>query len=1516
MKQKSFLLVWCLLAVFALQAQVWTEPVVPGEDPSTLKSSDIVYLYNVEADAFAMYGMTSNNQACATRLTNGDYTVTIPQQHYVFADDGQVRLRNKERGASYYLSCPSESAYDVVINKNVNTYFAYAETAEGSNVYTLTNTEFDKPLDVSWTYGGHLTLIDGSGQTRWAFVKEANVTNGKYALYKSRKLLYGIYEALVASGKADAHKAALDAALAVYTADAATVEGTLEAARVLFRQVSVDITEPVEVSFMLDNADMVGNASAEHWHNGSPAFGWEEFEVYHATFSLEQEASLPLGTYDLGFHSLYREDGSGTAPTLTVTTNKGKYTGKTPLMGSIDYAVTNATDNNWVSRSGRIEPNGMQSCGQALAHGDAMAWARDIVVDASGDVTIKYVVTTNAQWVNWQGFRLYYKGLSREELSASLKAVIDEAAILYADGSGVGAEALQAAIVAATAVYDNAEATNKDIKDAADALLQAAKAYRYANASVDNPIDMTDMIVNPSFEKQKEGWTITNLVTQGNSSFKRKAGSTYLEKWTGRGGKVGDASVMQSVEGLDMGIYQLVAGAQNIQENTPNASQSGAWIVANDAKTPVDVTADYTLTFTNIESNATIGFLAIGASGNWIAVDNFRLYYVGGSDADYRVELQRYVDAANALVGLHMHTATLNTLTACVAAAQEELAKSTCEGYIKVSTPLREAAEAAKISIEAYEFLLKAIEKAEEQYGEGQGIGAEDFLAAITAAKAAYNDGTTAFEELSRQIELLDAAAFGYMLNEPTGPIPTITKTDKRYARGSVMAFGRFTYNLNGATLREAGFCYSTEKMPTVNDQRSTRYFENNGRIYIMDDMTPSTVYYARPYVVTEGYQVAYGDELKIITIPMGGMTWSWNNGGSAEENERISAAMKYGLEVWNMLMSLRGFHLTGNYGSGTPTADCSYGGWMRIGPNASYQRTGTIMHEAAHGVGVGTHWTWGTLMQNGNWTGSRANEVLQFWNNNTTDIMHGDAMHMWPYGINGASEDNGSDLLYYANALIIQGLHEDGLQPTGSTFASPAYTFEHDDSVKYYIKNESAAYGLITSYLAVDGTAVTWREATSADVAADDSYAWYLSFDPVAQHYSLRNVATGQWLTLSGSTFKTVSRTAPTASEKFHLMTGRRDVKVGSGASAINVRGYWVLRANGDWANAMTASADGKVSLASFDIAADAASQHWVILTAEETQAFDDAARGSVLAELNALIGNLRAMMQTAHTEDVADADAVLEAALAEAEAMAANTEATLDMLQATCKALRQAGMDFLGSVTPANVDEPFDLTFLMADPAITTGEGWSVLKSVVSSCIEFYEQAFDFNQTIEGLPAGTYDLRAQAFNRPGEAAVVYADYHKGKNNVVAYLYAGSANTKICHLAEGASPTKLHSDDKAMTSPQGYVPNTMASSATHFAKGYYDNSLVFNLAAATNLKLGLRQTASASYYWTIFDNFRLYYYGSMSVDTVTGVDCIEADDASSRPVVYNIYGQKVADSLYGLPRGLYIYDGKKVWVQ
>lgn len=1499
-------------------AQTWTEPQVPAESLDGLKSSDVVYIYNVDADAFVMYGMTSNAQACSARLTNGDYAVSIPNQSSVMASDGKVRMRNNEKGGSYYISCPSEAANEVVVNKSANPYFTYSETEEGSRVYTLSNDEFGKLLDVSWTYGGHLTLTGGSGQTKWAFIKEANVTNGAYALYKAKKAMYNVYKAVADAGKESTYQDALAAALEAYNASGATAESVAKASRELFKAVSVDLTEPIEVSFMLDNADMVGNASADKWYSGSPAFGWEEFEIYHSAFTLEQDNVLPLGTYDLGFHSLYREDGSGVAPTLTVTTGKGTYTGKTPLMGTIDYAVTNASGNNWTTVSGKIQPNGMQSCGQALAHGDAMAWAKDIVVDAEGAINIKYAVTANAQWVNWQGFRLIYKGLSKEELAGSLKASIDEATTLYGEGGGEGAAALKAAIDAAQAVYDAADATNTDVKRQIDALVLAMKNYRYGNASEENPIDMTSLIVNPSFEKKFEGWTAQHMATQTNTAFKQKKGTTYVEKWTGRGGQVGDASVMQKIEGLDLGIYKLVVGAQNIQEDTPNASQSGAWIFANNTKAAVDKTAEYSLVFTNIESSATIGFMAQGATGNWLAADNFRLYYIGGTDADYKVALHGYYDAAAAIADKKMHSAAKDALDAKMADALAELGKSATEGYVKVSTPLREATDEANRSIAAYAELLAAIEKAETQYGDGAGEGAEEYLAAINAAKAAYADGATSYADLANHIVLLDEAAFAFMLQSPTGAMPIITKTDKRYARGSVMAFGRFTYNINGAKLREAGFCFSTEKNPTVLDQRSTRYFENNGRIYIMENMKPSTVYYARPYVVTEGYQVAYGDEIKIITLPKANISWSWNNGGSAEENARISEAMRHGIDdIWGKLMSTQGFHLTGNYGSGTPTADCSYGGWMRVGPNASYQRTGTILHEAAHGVGVGTQNGWWTMLVNGSWTGPRANSVLQFWDNNTTAKMAGDSQHMWPYGINGAHEDNGSDALYMAQALIIQGLHEDGVAPTSGCFALPAYTFEHDDEVKYYIKNESASFGLATSYLTVSGTSLKWKEATSVDVANDDNFAWYLSFDPVKQYYMFRNAGTGQYITYSNSTFKVATKTTPAATEKFHVMKGRKDIKVGSGTSATNVRGYWIMNVTNNNPRAMVATASGNVGATGFDLSADAASQHWVILTAEETAKFDEAARLSALNELKTLISNLNKVKSTPHTEDAEGADVAIDAALSNAQTVADDANAGIDLLRATVESTRQAGMDFLGNATPSSVDEPFDVTFLVKNASISDNTGWSLAPTFNFSCLEFYQATFDFNQTITNLPAGTYKTTVQAFQRPGAYATAYSDYVNGTNKVTTYLYANTESVKVVHIGTEARASKLGGTEAAVGSPVRYIPDNMEAASKYFARGLYENEIMTELAEGKNsLKIGLRCSSSSDGYWTIFDNFRLYYYGDMTKDHITDIDAVETETDNVPVVVYNLQGQKVGDSLEGLPRGIYIVNKKKVLVR
>ena len=580
--------------------------------------------------------------------------------------------------------------------------------------------------------------------------------------------------------------------------------------------------------------------------------------------------------------------------------------------------------------------------------------------------------------------------------------------------------------------------------------------------------DVTETYLkNPSFENQFTDWENSGMQSQTNTSFQLKEGNTYVERWTGQGGQVADCHVSQTLTTLKNGVYKLTAAAQNIQQNSP-ATQSGAYVFAGNAQVAVGAANDYSLEFTVIEGQATIGFKTENATGNWVACDNFRLYALNNDLAEIQEELQRRIEKGQALVSEKMQKDVLKELNAALEAARQELNSTTDDNMAPVAIRLRQATEAAQTSIHAYQELQAAIDKSLEAYGDGTLNGAAEFHAVIQEAQALAENLDANAEDLATAVEKLGTALLAFRIANPTGDTPAVV-TDTRYARGSTMAFGRSTITgVPETELVEHGFCWSTEPEPTILDNRTTEYIENNGHIYVLRNLTPSTIYYIRAYALTKGYAVGYGDAIKVITIPKGTITWSYNNGGDAKSNARINAAVGSAVEYWNNLTSIQGLHLSVNFGSGTPTADCSYGGWMRVGPNASYQRTGTIMHEMGHAIGVGQHAIWrdGNMRANGNrgdWLGDRANEVLRFWNNNPSAVMTGDNTHMWPYGINGAHEDTGSEALYIANGLITQGLGEDGLPPTGG-FSTPAYVFEQEDNVKYYLKNEDEDAGLYSS--------------------------------------------------------------------------------------------------------------------------------------------------------------------------------------------------------------------------------------------------------------------------------------------------------------------------------------------------------------------------------------------------------------------------------------------------------------------
>ncbi len=763
---------------------------------------------------------------------------------------------------------------------------------------------------------------------------------------------------------------------------------------------------------------------------------------------------------------------------------------------------------------------------------------------------------------------------------------------------------------------------------------------------------------------------------------------------------------------------------------------------------------------------------------------------------------------------------------------------------------------------------------------------------------------------------------------------PTVV-TDTRSARGATMAFGRATFKANGSAITERGFCWSAEtKEPTVNDNTTRTTLSNNGLIYWMKGLAPATKYYARAYAKAADGSIGYGDAIKIITLPEGTISWSYDNGGSDAENTRINNAVSRCVDYWNSLTSIGGLYLSVHYGASTPTADCSYGGWMRVGPNSSYQQTGTIMHEALHAIGVGTHSVWNGSTSplragsgTGRWLGDRATDVLRFWDNSTTAVLNGDVTHLWPYGINGAHEDAGTEVLYIGNSLIAQAVCEDGLPPTTSfSFGLPCYSFDQEDDVKYYIKNESDGYGLYSSFLVEDANhKLKWQEMTAEEAAKNDAAAWFVTFTPGNQYYQLRNAATGYYMTYASTGLdgiRTVSRTQPTEAENFHFMRSRTDITTASGSLVTPQRGYWVIHPDNSSAapGCLTASSNGATTVQSLNLADNKQVQRWVFLTAAQASDMENsssvAARDGFLKNKNIV----ESLANTPHRELVQGADNVLAETVADLTSKCNASTVAAEIL-GYADELLAAGKAFLEQVAVTDTEKPFDLTAFMANPSFDTGtDGWSMSSGAVRNYgeIEFYQTRVSATTTVKSMPKGTYTMKVQAFQRPGSYTAVYNDYKSGKDNVTVniWLQSTSLGSKaIKNIMAERSVSSLHSSDKKMADGS-YIPNDMASAAAHFAKGAYDNEVTAYISAAGNLSLYLRGENETGSSWTCFDNFRLYYYGPLTLDEITAVKEVGlSKDKKADNAVYNLSGQFVGTDLRSLPAGVYIQNHKAVKV-
>lgn len=227
-----------------------------------------------------------------------------------------------------------------------------------------------------------------------------------------------------------------------------------------------------------------------------------------------------------------------------------------------------------------------------------------------------------------------------------------------------------------------------------------------------------------------------------------------------------------------------------------------------------------------------------------------------------------------------------------------------------------------------------------------------------------------------------------------------------------------------------------------------------------------------------------------------------------------------------------------------------------------------------------------------------------------------------------------------------------------------------------------------------------------------------------------------------------------------------------------------------------------------------------------------------------------------------------------------AANNAITATAVNTAISTLKSAIKTYIASAEPKNEGEYFDITCLMANPDFSTGDatGWTYANApnVNWSNCEYYQTEFDIYQTVTGLPTGSYSLNVQAYQRPGEAGAVYNDYIGGTDNASSVLYINSITSRVKNIAADAQTTYKLSDGSNFDWPNDsrvgtegsyrYLPNSQQGAKLYFDAGLYDATCaaVVEEGDGGSLTLGFKSTQDhVALDWTIFDNFRLRYYGS-----------------------------------------------------
>lgn len=349
-------------------------------------------------------------------------------------------------------------------------------------------------------------------------------------------------------------------------------------------------------------------------------------------------------------------------------------------------------------------------------------------------------VETNAlDWyfVTPADYEAYLEFMPAYEASIPLKAQLD-----LAKSKGIDVSAQEA-------VYLNESATVEEIEAAVVEVIKLISAYDEGNVSVDNPVDKTDLLTNPSYDLNKnDGWSGTTPGFQSytNAEFYNKNYNYYQTK----------ENVPNGVYAVDVQAFYRAGSVANSYTNFQNGTNENARLFAVGGTDTVTVgvanafkyaseeiigignevyagdpplyipnnmqaAAGYfdlgkyhnTLFFATDNNEITVGLnKTVQLDTDWTLFDNWTLKYYGNSPAAYQKWMEQIIadapDFDNLPEGTLITKGMVDTYKAAVAEVAGASDKAAVIAAIKV---IEEAAATVKANIEAWRIYQEALKK-------------------------------------------------------------------------------------------------------------------------------------------------------------------------------------------------------------------------------------------------------------------------------------------------------------------------------------------------------------------------------------------------------------------------------------------------------------------------------------------------------------------------------------------------------------------------------------------------------------------------------------------------------------------------------------------------------------------------------------------------------------------------------------------------------------------------------------